>query len=371
MLKTTDRYLLRSFIINYVLALFVMVSLYVTLHLFVNIDEFTEPDEITDVVPSVAQVARNMGSYYGYNLLLYFCQLSGVITLFAAALTLARMQKTNEMIALLASGWSMYRIAVPIVAAGLLLNALWILDQEVLMPKVAHKLARPTDDVEGRRVYGVWCLQDGPGRLLSARRFYPRSRTLANMMVLERDADGMLTGVITADAAHWDASRQGWVLNRGRHRQPGRESFDDFAVDEVNRPDTVTFHPSQLNPDEILLRQSAQWMQFLGVSQLTELQQRGVVNATQVAQVRHTRFTTPINNMLLLLLGIVFFLHREPGSVIVQGGKAIALCATCFIIAFMGQNLIGSFDVPTALPAWLPILLFAPLCAWLYEALRT
>ena len=84
--------------------------------------------------------------------------------------------------------------------------------------------------------------------------------------------------------------------------------------------------------------------------------------------------------MRILLLGIVFFLTREPASVIVQGGKALAVCATCFIISFIGQQMIsslsalptlpllGSVAIPSALPAWLPIILFAPLCVlFLYD----
>ncbi len=41
MLRTLDRYVLRTFFSNYVLSLFVLISLYVVLDLFVNLDEFT------------------------------------------------------------------------------------------------------------------------------------------------------------------------------------------------------------------------------------------------------------------------------------------------------------------------------------------
>jgi uncharacterized membrane protein len=87
--------------------------------------------------------------------------------------------------------------------------------------------------------------------------------------------------------------------------------------------------------------------------------------------------------MLLLLLGIVFFLKREPSRVIVQGGKALAVCASCFIVVFMAQQIIGALGssvtlpvvglvtIPAALPAWLPIILFAPLCALLLDSVKT
>ncbi|MGB9625064.1 MAG: LptF/LptG family permease, partial [Phycisphaerae bacterium] len=149
------------------------------------------------------------------------------------------------------------------------------------------------------------------------------------------------------------------------------------------RREPLTFYRSELNPEEIVLRQSAQWMSFLSLRELGELQRRHVVSAGQVAQIRHTRFTQPINNVLLLLLGIVFFLRREPGSVIVQGGKALAVCASCFVIGFIGVHLIGAIDmtlplpligsvqIPPALPAWFPVIVFSPVCVLLLDSVKT
>ncbi len=159
MLRTLDRYLLRSFLTSYVLALFVLVSLYVVLDLFLNLDEFTEAGK------PVLEAVRNIVSYYGYNIPLYFSQLSGVIVLFAACITLWRMQRQNEMVAVLASGTSLYRLAMPLVLAGFVMNALLVLDQEVLIPRVAPMLARARDDVEGVRPYEVWFVRDGDRRI--------------------------------------------------------------------------------------------------------------------------------------------------------------------------------------------------------------
>lgn len=382
MLKTIDRYLIRSFLTNYVLSLFVMISLYVTLHLFVNFDEFTNADPITGEPPAVTQILSNMASYYGYNLALYFAQISAAITLFAASLTLARMQRANELTALLASGTSLYRVAAPVVTMSLLMNVLWFADQEVLIPSIAPQLARSPGDVEGRKVFGVWCVRDTGNRLLSAGRFYPGDRRMARMMVLERDASGTLSGVLTADVAEWDATRKGWRLYRGTRIRRVSDAVDVFGPERSLDPEQPTFYESDLDPSEIVLRQSAQWMAFLSLRELDDLQRRDVVAPEKVAQIRHARFTQWINNMILLVLGIAFFLTREPTRVIVQGGKALAMCAAAFIITFIGQQLVGSISsvtlpvwgvlaIPSALPAWLPIILFAPVCAWLLAGIKT
>ena len=99
-------------------------------------------------------------SYYGYNVFLYFAQISGAITLFAAACTLARMQKSNELVGIMAAGTSLYRVAVPVVLVGLATNLLWVIDQEVVIPLIAPKLARAHEDVEGDRARNLYFVED-------------------------------------------------------------------------------------------------------------------------------------------------------------------------------------------------------------------
>jgi hypothetical protein len=96
-----------------------------------------------------------------------------------------------------------------------------------------------------------------------------------------------------------------------------------------------------------------------------------------VDRIKHERFTNPINNMVLLLLGIAFFLNRLPETVLTQGAKALGTCAVSFLIAFAGQHLIGAagavagIPIPPALPAWMPIFLFGPVAVLLLANVKT
>ena len=360
MLSTLDRYIVRSFLINYLIALSVLVSMYIVLDLFVNFDEFTE-----EGLPA-AQVARNIASYYGYNLFLYFAQLSGVITLFASACTLARMQRSNELTAILAAGTSLYRVAVPVVIAGVLMNIMLIADQEFIIPRFAHKLARPHDDVEGRRTYDVWFVPDANGALLSAVRFNPRDQMLHRMIVIKPDADGLGSEIIQADRAVYDDRAEEWILERGTRMH--------WSTGEIGvRPEgdeRVETYPSQLTPDDLLLRQSAQWVQFLSIRQMDRLAAESGQQAARIMQAKHTRFTQPFVNMLLLLLGVPFFLNREPTRVLVNGAMCLLVTGLCFTVAFLGQHVISLPAYP-ALPAWLPIMVFGPVAVWFLDSVRT
>lgn len=368
MLRTLDRYLLRSFVSNYVLSLFVLISLYVVLDLFVNLDEFTEDGaSFTSILVSIAD-------YYLYNLPVYFAQLSGVITAFAACGTLARMQRQNEITAFLASGTSSYRLAAPIVVAGLAMNLLLVVNYETILPRIAPKLARTRDDVEGARVYEVWFIKDGENRLISAQQFSPKEQRVGKLIVMERSTDptdkGGLGDIILADKADWNGAKHGWDLINGFRYSVARQGEGVFGRNRMVKERT-TFYPSNLVPEDLKLRQTTQWLAFLSTRQLNALAEHGDVDRARIAQIKHRRFTEPIGNMVLLLLGLPFFMNRLPASILTQGGKALLVCAISFLVTFGGQQVVGTLDVSPALPAWIPILVFAPVAVLLLDNVKT
>ena len=210
-----DRYILRSLLFNYLIAVGVMLSLYVILDLFVNLDEFTESD------PALIQLLANLADYYLPNLALYFAQLSTAMVTFACLLTVARMRTQNEMTAILSSGVSLYRVAVPIITFAVATSLLLVVDTEVLVPQLGPKLVRKHEDVGTGWEREVLFLPDQDHALLSAGSFVPETGELHHLLVLGRDADGSVRDWVEADVAQWDPpltpGRPGrWLLTRGR-----------------------------------------------------------------------------------------------------------------------------------------------------------
>ncbi len=368
MFTVLDRYLLRSLLVNYVIALAVMISLYVVLDMFVNMDEFTEQK-----YPLTTTIA-NMIDYYTPNVFLYFAQLSGVITLFACTAVLARMRKLNELTAILASGVSLYRVARPVLIFGVVITSLLVIDTEWLIPAVAHKLSRDHDDADGKRAYEVNFLQDRGGALLSAKRFHPATRDLQRLLVMVRNEEGGVWQTWEADRAVWEAPDetrpQGrWKLERGRRITRVEEAAAGLGPRENQRIDYPAYYESDLSPEDIQLRQAQGWVRYLSLRQLKELQAAGSADLASIIQTRHTRIATPIVSLLLLLLGIPFFLDRSPVNVLSDAGKCLLVCGLCYLITFVAQN-VRSGSV-SALPAWIPIFVFGTVAMVLLDRVRT
>jgi len=368
MLTVLDRYLLRALAINYLIAVAVMLCLYIVLDMFVNMDEFTEKG-----LPAMA-VIGNIFDYYWPNLFLYFSQLSGVITSFACLAVLGRMRKQNELTAVMASGVSLYRVARPILAFGIIATTLLVIDTEVIIPSVAHKLSRDHDDVEGNRAYEVLFLRDRDGALLSARRFHPLHRDLERLLVLMRDESGDIASTLEADRATWEPPTETrphgrWRLERGKEITRIVHSNSGLGPREDQVVSFPAYYESDLSPEAIQVRQSAGWLRYLSLTQLRELDEAESADHTAILQVRHSRITAPIISLLLLLLGLPFFLDRAPANMLGDAGKCMITCGACYFVAFIAQSVHAGGG--SALPSWIPIFIFGTVAMVLLDRVKT
>ncbi|MGD2107883.1 MAG: LptF/LptG family permease [Phycisphaerae bacterium] len=368
MLSTLDRYLLRSLMVNYLIGLGVMLSLYVVLDMFVNMDEFTEQGY------SLPVVVGNIASYYWPNLFLYFSQLCGAITLFACMATIARMRKLNEMTAILASGVSLYRVAIPVIGFGIATTALQILDTEWWIPHVAHKLARDHDDVDGKKTFEVLFVRDGNDALVSSRQFHPTRYDLQDLLVLVRDESGAISQTLEADRAVWVAPHGPgpigrWRLERGRKVSRMQASAGDLGPRSQKLVTYPKYFETDLTPEVIQLRQASGWVRFLSLDQLGELEERDGPMRSSAVRTRHARIVAPFVNIVLVMLGLPFFLSRSPATVLSDAGKCMIACGMCYVSTFIAQSL--HTESSSALPAWAPIFVFGTAAVVLIDRIRT
>jgi lipopolysaccharide export system permease protein len=284
------------------------------------------------------------------------------------------MRKQNEMTAMLASGVSLFRLAIPTVGFGLTTIALMVITTEWFIPRYAHKLARDHDDVGGGQAYDVLFMPDRGGALVSAGRFDTRTREMRRMLVLRRDDDGRITESLEADRATWerdahDPARGRWRLERAKQRSRMRTPEGGLGPQGAVVESYPVVYESDLSPESIQLRQREGWIEFLSLSQLNELEPRDAAEASAIQRTKQSRVTTPIVSMILLLLGLPFFLNRAPASVLSETGKCTLFCGACYIVAFLAQSVrVGDY---TALVAWAPIFAFAVLAMVRLDRIRT
>jgi lipopolysaccharide export system permease protein len=379
-LKIIDRYVLVSFIRNYLIAFMVLIGMYIALDMVFNFANLTQSKGSSATGISIARVIYDIANYYFYQMFVFFVQLSGVIAVVAAAFTLLRLSRFNELTAMLAAGTPLLRIGMSVVVAGVVLNLVLLpLDQEVVIPHMIPKLMREHNDIHEANIktYPVHMMQDERGALFNAGMYYPPAQGnaahIAYLDVIERNPKLLPTGHLYADAAVWSATRQEWELTNGEHVPivaPDQET-------EIPQAVHASVYKSDITPDEIALNLGKDYIQLLPtltINRLLNLKRYGTID---LLRTKHMRFAQPLANIILLLLAISTVLTRTPGTLKTSAFRCLTLCGLCMGSVFLAYQLAGTPPSPDminiwpALMAWMPIFIFGPLAVYLLDHIKS
>jgi lipopolysaccharide export LptBFGC system permease protein LptF len=380
--STIDKYVLSSFLKNYIISFFVLIGLYVVLDMVFNFDEFVQVSgrEAGDDAGTIFQTVRLISSFYFFQAFRIFNYLAGVIPVVATAFTLMRMSRFNELTALLAAGRPLLRVAAPIIGAALALNiVLLVVNQELIVPSLIERLTRDrgqNDSSLDNRV--LRAMPDGPDKLLFAGRYTPgNSTTPATIEVLDvlAKVEDKRTHLI-ADRATFDPSINGWRLENGSLSEivkPGTGRGGDSVPQAVYTGEGV-------NPETIALFLSrGDFVDLLSTSRISELlAQNTGVGRIDLMRVRDARWANYVLNIVLVLLTIPCVLTREPMQLRTAAGRVFILVGLCMATIFVCQSIAGQpppnpqlASMWTAAMAWLPIFIFCPVAVWLLDRLKT
>ncbi|MHC4648549.1 MAG: LptF/LptG family permease, partial [Planctomycetota bacterium] len=264
-MKTLDKYITKSFLVGYAIAFCVLMGLRIVIDLFVNIDEFTEHADLGTLA-----VIRNILTFYGLNATLYFRDFAGLITVLAAVFSLGKMVRSNEFVAMMASGVSLKRVIAPITVLAILFTGLLVIDQELVIPRLSEKLVRREDQIPGQEFYDVRFISDGNGSLIFSQKFDMQDSNLYKPTILLRRKMPDVpvwefVGRITALKATYNYESRKWELLNGRIMKKG-------DVEDM-RP--IDSYASDITPKDIPVRRKSEYKTLLSWSQLAALARQG------------------------------------------------------------------------------------------------
>jgi lipopolysaccharide export LptBFGC system permease protein LptF len=366
-MKILDRYIAKSFLVGYAIAFCVLIGLRIIIDLFVNLDEFAEHADL-----GAAAVLRNVLVFYGLNITLYFRDIAGVITVVAAAFSLGKMVRANELVAIMASGMSLKRVVVPILLLSLISTGLLVIDQEFLIPAVADKLVRSPDYVPGRESYDVWFITDDNGSLICSQSFDVKTSAFLKPTIILRRRTSKpgiweVTGKISADRAVYNDRTRKWDLINGQ--------FIDAYSLQGPQP-VASYDTGDLSPKDISVRRSSTYKTLLSSRQLAVLtaQAAKIKDIAQLYSQKHFRITDPIINLAMLMVSLPVLVCRDPKAIKSAVLISFALTGLCFVTAFVCKMFATEVIFDRVMPemwAWLPVFVFVPLAFIELDSMKT
>lgn len=388
-MKTLTLYIARLYAINLVVILAVLFSFVVSVDVVINLSRFSgaaaealeAKAEAVNAAAGVAgkapkasqaaltlETARVILMLWGPRLLQLFNYLIGVVLIAGMGFTCAQLVRHREFVAMLASGISLQRAARPFVLVAIGATVLQAVNTELLVPKVAHLLVRDAGDSHKTTLdsFRVRLAPDDAGRLFSSTRFDDTTGTMEGVRIWERDGEGRVGRIVSADAAKWDG--RGWVLTKGVATLPvSKRTEGGVFTSPLERVD------SSLDPVRLKVRYLQGFGQALSWRQISAMLEGGGLDEQskeRLNRVRWAHVSGMVANVVTLFAALPLFLLRVPGPMLMASLKA----APVAMLGLVASAVASSATLP-GLPVWLasfvPCLVLMPLAVFLYTSVKT
>jgi lipopolysaccharide export system permease protein len=367
-MKLLDRYLLRSFLRAWSICFASLISLYIVVDAFQRLDEFISAAGSSQWRAVALVVAR----YYGVQLVQVFDRLGGTITTLAALFTLAWMQKSNEVVPLLAAGVPVRRVLRPILIGAALFIALAFANRELLLPRVASELQRPANDPAGSKLRAVGGLFDANGILCEGRSALPSERVVHDFAcTLPARFAGAVLQVRAKEAYYIPPGAGpltgGWLM----------VTTTPSELPPLQEPVLTMIDPGKLflktqRVDFDRLTRDRRWHELAPTGEIwDELDRADATNLSATAMELHLRLTTPLSTFLMTLMGLAILLTNQHRKTYFNLGLCFLLGAALFVATLMARYLGEKDFLDPALAAWLPIFVFGPLTLALLDSMQS
>ncbi len=372
-----DRYLLRQFFGTLAICFASLMGLYVVFDVFTNLEEFIRCGE------KAGGTLRLIASYYGYQTLAVFDRTSAVLALIAAVVTVAWLQRHNEMTALMAAGVPRVRIIRPLLCAAVGVSVLAAANREVLTPRLIDKLARQPQDLLGDKGQEMHPQRD---RLTNV--VIHGKATYADQQRIEEPAFQMPRSLdrygpqLTAKQAYYCRARSdrppGYLLDEVTEPK-GLERRSSLYLD--GKPVLITPADADwLKPNQCFLVSDVSFEQLTGGRGLRQfgslpqliaaLRNPSFDFGAELRVAVHARLVQPLLDITLFMLGLPLVASRQNRNIFIAVGMCLLVVSTVSAVVIGAQYLGTVCLISPAMAAWLPLMIFVPPAVVMADGLR-
>jgi LPS export ABC transporter permease LptG/LPS export ABC transporter permease LptF len=341
--RLMDIYLLRRFFFHFSLLMAAFIFLFEAFTFFELLDDIAR-HRVPFLI--VVDYFRFLTPFLIYNL-------APLGALVAVLVTLGVMSKNNEIVACKASGISLYRLAVPLLFAGLALAASMIVLDETYLPYANQRQDALRNQIKGRpaQTYAHpqrWIFGNDE-KIYNYDLFDPTQNLFGGLSVVELDpATFQMRRRVFATRATWSDSQKVWVLEGGWVRD-----FTDGTITRYERF-PVTSLPELSEPPSYFNREVRQASQMsLGALRryIDGLHKAGFDVANLTVQ-WHVKLAFPLIAPIIMLLAIPFALLVGTRGAIGGVALGVAIGIVYWTAARLLEAMGGVGQLPPFLAAW-------------------
>jgi LPS export ABC transporter permease LptF/LPS export ABC transporter permease LptG len=358
-----DDYVLRDFF----LYLGMIVSAFLVLLLVFTLFELLG-DILRNQTPAivVAEYLLNVSPYLLYSV-------APLIMLLAVLITFGLMNRSNEITAIKATGTSVYRIVTPVLAAAAVLAAALFFADQFYLPHTNKRQEALHNQIKGKppqtylRPDRRWIF--GQHNDIYYYQFFDPDRDqFANLTIFQLDPTSFaITERIHADRAHWADSMSRWIYEQGWQR-----SLQGAAIAGYHNFDVSTF--PELSEAPSYFKKEVKQYSEMNYEELRryirDLQQSGF-DVVRLRVQLNKKLSYPLITLIMAVLAVPFSMSAAKKGAITGVAVAVGIAVVYTVVSRLFEAMGDISQLPPALAAWSPDLIFALVGAYLILKIPT
>ena len=358
-----DDYVLRDFFVY----LGMIVSTFLVLLLVFTLFELLG-DILRNQTPAlvVAEYLLNVAPYLLYSV-------APLIMLLAVLITFGLMNRANEITAIKATGTSIYRIVTPVLLAAALLAAGLFFADQFYLPRTNKRQEALHNQIKGKpaqtylRPDRRWIF--GQHNDIYYYQFFDPDRDqFANLTIFQLDpASFAITQRIHAERAHWADSMNRWIYEQGWQRTLRGSAIAGYHTFDVSTFPEISEAPSYFKKE---VKQYSEMNYEELRRYIRDLQQSGF-DVVRLRVQLNKKLSYPLITLIMAVLAVPFSLSAAKKGAVTGVAVAVGIAVVYTVVSRLFEAMGDISQLPPALAAWSPDLIFALAGAYLILKIPT
>jgi len=354
-MKKLDIYLLRQFVTILTFAILGFVIVFVIVDLIENIDKFIDNSVQLKIV----------FLFYFYTLPWFFSIGLPMATLIATVFSIGLLAKRNEWTAMKSSGISLYRIAIPLLLAGVVISFIsFELDNnfvtkgnekvtEIEQKYMRHKARRNT--FRTNKILHDVLLQKHEITHISLGKYSINGMEADNATILALENE-FLTKRIDARKMFWNDSLMLWNISGYSIRE-----FDEIGKEVdviISAKDTLI--NANFIPDDITKQfKSPDEMNYSELTERILLLKENGVKTVRWEVARYNKISFAFTSLIVILFGLPLSVFKQKGGLAFAAGMSVFVIFSYYAFIKFGQSLGYKEVLDPFISAWIGNVIFA------------
>lgn len=302
-MRILDRYILKNTVTIFLGCLATFFFLYIIIDLFSHLDDILKHQATLGILKQ----------YYLTSLPLIFVQVSPIACLLSSMYTFGRLNRDNEIIAMRASGMTIFQISRTAILFSAMISVLIFWTSEKLLPtslslndqlriQIESGRKKPQGEEEIINNLSVYGLKN---RLYFINKFFVNTNTMQGIIILEQDHEQNVIKKIVAN-------KGGYIDGLWTFYQSVTYEFDEngqIASEPIFMQEEV-MNISETPYDFLKQRQRPELMNIANLNNyIAKLSKSGAIGIAKNFKVDlYQRYATPLTSIIITLIGIPFSL---------------------------------------------------------------